>query len=130
MAKDEIQVFKNKRDRFLYYLEKARGNVTAAAEISGIGRASHYRWIRENNEYREAVEDIENATINFVESKLFTLINGVMIQTKDGKSVYQKPPDIAAIIFFLKTRGKSHGYIEHHHLKIDNDIHVVFGDEN
>ena len=78
-------------------LKKTLGVVTAAADKIGIERTSHYRWMKEDEDYKKSVEDIENIAVDFAESKLFKLIN-------DG--------DTASTIFFLKTKGKSRGYIE------------------
>jgi hypothetical protein len=78
-------------------LEKTLGVVTHAAKSVGISRQSHYDWMKEDEQYKQAVEDIDNATLDFAESELYK-------QIQDGST--------AATIFLLKTRGKSRGYIE------------------
>ncbi len=125
----EVQVFKNKKARFLHYLEEARGNVSIAALNANIHRSSHYRWIDEDEEYKKTVDDIAEHALDFVESKLFTLINGFAVKAKDGKTVYNRAPDTAAIIFYLKTRGKHRGYVERHEF-VNHDIEVIIEDED
>lgn len=97
-------------------LKKSLGVVKTACEGVGISRQSHYRWLEEDPEYKEAVSDIGEDAIDFVESKLFEKIEGISIaqgSDDDGKpKVYTQPPSDTAIIFYLKTKGKKRGYIE------------------
>ena len=85
-----------KRD-MLEALEKNLGIVTTSCKAVGINRATHYRWLESDPEYKEAVEAIPDVVLDFAENKLFKAI-------QDG--------NITATIFFLKTRGKDRGYIE------------------
>lgn len=101
---------KVRKAAMLEALEKSLGIVSTAAKKVGIGRTIHYKWIKEDDEYRKAVEDLENVSLDFAESKLHELINGVKMEGKKG--VYQRPPDTAATIFYLKTKGKERGYVE------------------
>lgn len=78
-------------------LEKSLGIVTTACKSVGIARETHYRWTREDEAYKSAVEDISNIALDFAESQLH-------------KSI-QKGSDTATI-FFLKTKGKKRGYVE------------------
>lgn len=104
-----------RKTQMLEALRKTMGVVTKAAEMVGISRMQHYNWCEQDPAYKEATDDIIERKIDFVESKLFELINGVKVITKiDGKeqSVYTTPPDKTSIIFFLKTVGKKRGYNE------------------
>lgn len=78
-------------------LEKSLGVVTTAAKQAGISRDTHYRWLKEDEEYKQSVEELSDVALDFAESQLFK-------QIKDGNT--------AATIFFLKTKGKHRGYIE------------------
>ena len=91
-------------------LERSLGIVTKACEAVGIARWTHYRWMEEDPEYKQAVSDIADLAIDFAESKLFEKINGVTVQA--GENTYTQPPSDTAIIFYLKTKGKKRGYIE------------------
>ena len=100
---------------FLEALQKSMGIISKAADISGLSRDQHYHWMEVDPGYKAAVEAILERRIDFVESKLFELINGVKTVIKvDGKDqvVYTTPPDKTAIIFFLKTIAKKRGYTE------------------
>jgi hypothetical protein len=53
--------------------------------------------MREDADYKAAVEELSDVAIDFAESQLHK-------QIKDGNST--------ATIFFLKTKGKKRGYVE------------------
>jgi hypothetical protein len=86
----------DKQEQFLAALERSLGVVTTASKATGIGRVSHYRWMKDKG-YAERVREITESAIDFGESHLHKLI-------KDGNP--------AATIFFLKTKGKGRGYVE------------------
>jgi hypothetical protein len=95
-------------------LSKSRGIVSTAAESANISRQTHYEWLKEDPEYKAAVDAINEATIDFVESKLMQLIDGPTreVVTQMGIETIKEPPVTAAAIFYLKTKGKSRGYVE------------------
>lgn len=75
---------------------KAYGNLSTAAKSLQVERATLYAWI-ELEGLDEAVQEGRNKRLDFAESMLD---KGM----KDG--------NMTAIIFYLKTQGKSRGYIE------------------
>lgn len=81
----------------LIALEQSLGIVTTACIASNVPRATHYYWLREDKDYKAAVEDIENIALDFAESQLHEQIRN---------------SDTAATIFYLKCKGKKRGYIE------------------
>jgi hypothetical protein len=99
----------------LEMLAKTRGVVSTACESANIARSTFYDWCNNDPEFKQAVDDINEAAIDFVESKLIEKIDGITVQTYNTKGepvIYEQPPSDTAIIFFLKTRGKKRGYIE------------------
>ena len=84
-------------------LERSLGIVSTACEKAGISRQTHYNWMKDDPEYKEAVRAIEERTIDFAESHLHALI---------------KDKNPAATIFFLKTKGKNRGYIERQEIEV------------
>jgi hypothetical protein len=90
-----------RKQAMLQALEKSLGVVTTAARQTGIDRGTHYNWLKEDAEYKEAVESIEDIALDFAETKLHTLIQN---------------EDTAATIFYLKTKGKRRGYVERQEL--------------
>jgi hypothetical protein len=63
-------------------------------------RMNHYKWMKKDEDYKIAVKDIENISIDFAEHSLKE-------QIKAGNTT--------ATIFYLKTKGKDRGYIETQH---------------
>lgn len=78
-------------------LEASMGIVSSACAIVNISRQTHYRWLKEDSEYKSAVEALEDVVLDMAETALH-------------KNV--KAGDTTAIIFLLKTKGKRRGYIE------------------
>lgn len=78
-------------------LEKSLGVVTTACKLVGIDRTTFYRYVKEDEEFAQAVKSIDNVTLDFVESQLHK-------QIKDGNT--------SATIFYLKTKGKDRGFVE------------------
>lgn len=85
-------------------LERSLGIVSTACEKAGINRSTHYDWLKSDPEYKEAVRLIEERTIDFAESHLHALI---------------KDKNPAAVIFFLKTKGKTRGYVERQEIQVE-----------
>jgi hypothetical protein len=85
------------KEKFIEKLKEFGGIVCQACEAAGISRSTFYRWRDEDPEFSEAVDEVAEAQIDFVESKLMRLIN---------------QGDTTATIFYLKTRGKRHGWNE------------------
>lgn len=98
-------------------LQSQLGIVSAAAKVAGINRDTHYDWMKNDLEYQKAVKRIGEVSIDFAESKLFELIKGVTVQQPNrvpGQPpvIYTMPPNVAATIFYLKTKAKHRGYVE------------------
>ena len=97
----------NFKDKMIQALELNLGNVTASCKAMNISRDTHYRWMKEDKEYRRAVKDMENAALDFAESSLL-------------KQIAKGNP--LATIFFLKCKGKKRGYIEQNNLEIRGNM--------
>lgn len=107
----------DRKKAVLAALEDKYGIVTDACRISGVERSTFYHWLKNDPEFKAAVDEIQEVAIDYVESKLFERINGVEvfkgIDKETGEMItYSLPPDVPAISLYLKTRGKKRGYIE------------------
>lgn len=92
-----------KKRQLLAALERSLGVVSTACVAANVSRRTHYNWLREDAEYRAEVESLEDGVVDFVESKLFQLI-------EQGNT--------AATIFLLKTKGKKRGYTERQEVEV------------
>lgn len=95
-------------------IEQLSGNMSAIARKHGKSRAWMYEYIR-NNGLWKCVEESREKMIDNVESALYS-------QALAGNTT--------AMIFFLKTQGKSRGYVERQELtgKDGNSIVVRWDD--
>lgn len=101
MAKSDIT-----KKAMLQALEKSLGVVTSACKSVGISRETHYRWMKEDAEYNASVRELENVAIDFAESQLH-------------KQISKGNP--TSTIFYLKTKGKSRGYVERQEIQHEGD---------
>ena len=97
-----------KKEAVLEALEKTLGVVTTAVKQVGVARSTFYKWLKEDEEFKKKVQDIENIALDFAESRLHKLIGD---------------DNTSATIFYLKTKGRKRGYIER------NALDLTSGDE-
>jgi hypothetical protein len=109
MAKDKKQNLTLKKAAMLEALEKSLGIVTSAAKSVGIRRETHYAWLNEDAEYKEKVNSLSDVALDFAESQLHK-------QIQNG--------EVSSTIFYLKTKGRSRGYVETHQLEHKGDISI------
>lgn len=86
-----------KKEAMLQALENSLGVVTVACKQTDTPRSTYYKWLKEDEEFAQAVKEIDNIALDFAESQLHS-------QIKDGST--------SATIFYLKTKGKKRGYVE------------------
>lgn len=84
-----------RKDKFVDALTNAKGIIYLACEAVGISRQTYYNWRKSDEVFREAVDEVLETQVDWVENKLLDLINA---------------GDTTATIFYLKTKGKKRGY--------------------
>lgn len=80
----------------LKVLQKNFGNVSLTCETIGISRFEFYKWRKEDPEFNKAVEDINEFSLDMVESAMMKAI------FEEGNS--------RLIMFYLNSKGKKRGY--------------------
>lgn len=121
------------KKRVLLALEKSLGIVSQACKTADVARTAYYDWLKEDKEFAAAVKDIEEQALDFAESALFRLIKGVQlpedkvfVNAKGTKTVVKTikvyAPDAQAVMFYLKTKGKTRGYILSNEIEIPDGI--------
>ena len=93
-------------------LRATLGNVTLATQQCNISRQTHYSWLANDPEYAAAVDDVAEEAIDFAENALFKAIKG---------------GDVAASIYYLKTKGKKRGYTEKADIDLNGTITIECG---
>ena len=100
---------RQKKQEAIKILKNKAGNVSMTCEALTINRSTFYEWKNKDKKFRKAVEDVEESLIDYVESRLMKNID-------EGKET--------SAIFFLKTKGKSRGYIERTEIEHDGGIQL------
>ena len=84
-------------DRLITLIDEYSGNLSAVSRALGVNRLTVYRFMEKHPTVKQALSEAREKMIDNVESKLYS-------KALDG--------DTTAMIFFLKTQGKSRGYVE------------------
>jgi len=92
--RDTTKIYKKKMLEAMY---KTGSSVSKSCELVGVGRTTYYSWLEKDPDFKQAVLDMAEAKIDYVEDKLFALIAA---------------KNVTAIIFYLKTQAKQRGYVE------------------
>tara|TARA_R110001632_G_scaffold169400_1_gene288337 strand:- start:878 stop:1249 length:372 start_codon:yes stop_codon:yes gene_type:complete len=99
MEKDTNSNRKIRKKAFIDTFKNTFGNVSQTCKVLDLDRSTYYRWLKDDEDFKIEIESVEpkELFLDFTESKLVEKISG---------------GDTTAIIFTLKTKGKSRGYIE------------------
>ena len=95
-----------KKETLLQALENSLGIVSTACNRSGISRSSFYKWYKEDEEFRQKVDEIDNVKLDYVETKLFK-----NIENEKEKS----------IIFYLQHKGHKRGYVQRQNINLTSN---------
>jgi len=100
-----------KQDDLIKEIKNAKGNLSLAAQKLRVSRVTIYKYIEKYPAAKEALENERESMIDNVETTLYS-------QALAGNTT--------AMIFFLKTQGKSRGYVERNEItgKDGNDVTI------
>jgi ACT domain-containing protein len=94
----------SRKQKLLEALSETQGLVYHACKRAGnISRSTYYRYLQEDQEFAKAVDEIQQAQIDYVEGQLI-------------KNIAQQKE--TSIIFYLKTKAKDRGYTDKSSLDI------------
>ena len=99
-----------KKKAMLTALEQSLGVVTTACKKADIPRSTFYQWYGSDEKFKIEVDAIADITIDFAESQLLSQIKG---------------GNTTATIFYLKTKGKSRGYVEKQEIEHSGEIKEI-----
>jgi len=98
-------------EQMIKAIESAEGNLTEAARILQCSRTTIYNYMNRYVTVKQAYEDINESTIDWVEGKLLD-------QCRRG--------NITAIIFYLKTKAKHRGYVERSEVEQSGKLEIEY----
>lgn len=87
----------SRKKSFIENIKASGGIIYVACANTGISRVTYYKWRAADPEFATAVDEVMEAQVDFVESKLMELVRN---------------HDTTATIFYLKTKGKKRGWSE------------------
>lgn len=91
-----------KKKIFLDIYSRSMGTITLACEKADIGRTTFYEWRAEDDEFAQAVADIERQRVDMAEDRVFKLI-----QQDDG-------PTVRWYLEKVSPKYKARQVLEHH----------------
>jgi AcrR family transcriptional regulator len=91
------EAVKKRKADVLLALEKNLGIVTPACDEAGISRNTFYEYYKTDEEFKAAVDEINEIQGDFVENQLLKKI-------KEGSE--------RSILFYMKYKGKKRGYTD------------------
>jgi hypothetical protein len=128
---------KRPSDEVLIKLITAKhGNKSEIARAIGVARGTVQGWIRKNKKLAKAVEDIKESMIDFTESQMMLLIQGIPKYKMDEKGErkivgWVEKPDPSLIKYHLGTLAKDRGYVtkEEKEVKMEGTIIIDFSED-
>ena len=62
------------KDRMLKALESSLGVITTALKATDLSRTNFYKWLKEDKEFAQKVQEIENIQQDFIKSKYYECV--------------------------------------------------------
>ena len=90
-----------KKAALLEALRQTLGVLTTACKIAKVSPDSYYRWQAEDPAFKQAVRDVRNVAIDFVETQMFKVIGGYTLP--ESKVFYNALADKTVVV-----PGKKH----------------------
>lgn len=91
-----MKLKKSEIEKWCEAIAKAKGNITRASMMMKVSMKTGYNYLKDNVELQIAKKEVQEEILDNAESMLY-------------KKIFEEE-DTTALIFFLKTQGKSRGY--------------------
>lgn len=97
-------------DEFREVMSTAHGNISEAASLLRVSRQAVHKWVKEDPEFKEAVDEHRKRLFDECLGQARILALGLP-KIKDGKLVgWVEKPDGQMLRFFLQTLGRDEGF--------------------
>lgn len=97
-------------DEFREVMSTAHGNISEAASLLRVSRQAVHRWVKEDPEFKEAVDEHRKRLFDECLGQARILALGLP-KIKGGKLVgWIEKPDGQMLRFFLQTLGRDEGF--------------------
>ena len=116
---------KVKKLKYLELLPLKNYSISKVCKAMSMSRQTYYNWTTNDSDFKQAIEDLNEADIDDSEESLRVLRRGVPELDANGKFVkWTHRPDVTALIFHLKTKGAARGYIERSYVESKQSIQL------
>ncbi|MCO5250715.1 MAG: hypothetical protein M9949_04750 [Candidatus Kapabacteria bacterium] len=110
---------------FLELFPKNALNVAVTCRKTGISRGAYYKWLKDDKDFAEKIDEVTESLKDFAESTIIKLFTGVKTKqtktreviTHQGKKVkllevteIEHKPDLKALLEWLKAKAKDRGW--------------------
>ena len=86
------------KDRILKALESSLGVITTALKATDLSRTNFYKWLKEDEEFKAQVEEIENIQQDFIKSKYYECVKdkvpSVVIHAAKSRLGWNEKPQL------------------------------------
>jgi hypothetical protein len=127
-------------EELIRLIQAKKGNIQDIANAFSpkVSRQTVYNWIEKSKKLSAELAQAKESLLDFAESQMHLLIQGVpkfkrdkngeFVLTKNKEKIFDGfvvPPNPNLIQFYLKTQGKSRGYVEKNELEVKHQIYEV-----
>jgi predicted DNA-binding protein YlxM (UPF0122 family) len=126
-------------EQLIRLIHAKKGNIQEIANAFSprVSRQTVYNWIEKSKKLSAELTQAQESLLDFAESQMALLIQGVpkFLRDKKGDFILHNkekvfdgfiiPPNPNLIQFFLKTKGKSRGYVEKNELEVKHQVYEV-----
>lgn len=114
-------------DEFVDFLRKTGGNLTQTAGIMGVSRQTIHRWMREDEEFKAAVQNERKALFDKCLDVSSIVALGVpILDPQTGAFMgWRERPDGNMLRYLMSTLGRDEGFGEQTTVSLDNPLPTV-----
>lgn len=93
--------------------EVCKGNITAIAKALSVNRSTVHTWTKENEEYKDVIENFKGAFLDECLTVARAVALGVPKRDEQGHFIgWIEKPDPSMLRYFISTLGRKEGYGE------------------
>lgn len=114
-------------ETFRWVCERKMGNKSQIAKALECSLSGLNKWLKDDPKLKEVYDEVVESRLDFCESQMFTLIQGIPVLDKQKNLVkWEEKPSEKLIQFYLQTRGKDRGYVTQQDVKHSGEIGFNF----
>lgn len=114
-------------DEFEEYIRRTGGNLSQTAGLFGVSRQTVHNWIREDQDFKNAVQDSRKKLFDQCLDAARILALGVPhIDPASGQVLgWKEKPDGQMLRYLLSTLGRDEGFGESVNVNLENPLPTV-----